>query len=103
MTLTYHTYRGGQGVSPYGMGPAIAKACAAIRADRSAAFMREAKAFARSPRPGSWERLRELIGQYRTERWARSRHQRVLIVAEILKLKRSRISADVGINMMAAE
>lgn len=102
MTLTYHTYRGGQGVSPYGMGDAVTRACDAIRADRPKAFMREAKAFASTPRPGSFERLRELVGQYRAERWAGNRHQRVLIVAEILKLKRAMAAVDAA-PLMAAE
>lgn len=104
MTLTTHGGRfgGGQGSVIHGIGDAVAKACAAIIADRPKAFMREAKAFASTQRHGSVERLRELISQYRAERWAGNRHQRVLIVAEVLKLKRARI-ADAAPVLLAAE
>jgi len=101
MLTTHHGPLGPNG-SIIPMGDTIAKVCQQIIADRPKAFLREARAFAKTQRAGSFERLRELIAQYRTERWARNRHQRTLIVAEILKLKRVRITVEAGL-LEAAE
>lgn len=78
----------------------------ALQADKHKLFMADVRAWASGNKPGSIERLQQLLRDRRADRALHrqrfARLNRVLIVAEILRIKRDRLAADAGLALLAA-